>query len=208
VFYGRDSLPGMGLYTWWQPGSAFCDRFTLEQRQTAAPGQGYRVAVGLFDPVTLERVPEDSGKTFVGWMAAPGPPLMEAARFNFEGVYLLDDAFSDDADTLTITTAWGTGDWQPRALTAFIHVLDANGQLVTQLDTPLGGDDYPSALWGRHERTYDAAYQVALPATLSPGVYTILFGLYDSQTLTRLAVADSQGTPQADNVVHVATIRR
>jgi hypothetical protein len=199
----------MGLYTYWQPGRAFCDGFMLEPRQTPAPGQGYRVAIGLFDPASMERVAEDTGKTFVGWITSPGESLTEddAAMFDFEGVYLLDYAVSDDGDMLNVTASWGTGDWQPRALTAFIHLMDANGQLVGQLDTPLGGDEYPSILWGDYERTYTAHYPVTLPESIPPGDdYTILLGLYDSQTLARLSVVDAQGTPQADSVVSLGTL--
>jgi uncharacterized membrane protein len=212
VYYGRDSLPGLGLYTNWQPGRAFCDRFALEQRQALVPGRGYRVAVGLFDPATQERVPEDDGKTFVGWIAAPGEMLTDAERasalYNFEGVYLLDLSFIQDDDSLNVGTDWGTGEWQPRSLTVFIHVADDSGQPVTQLDLPLGGEDYPSVSWGKHERTYSAEYEVPIPSTLSPGEYPILLGVYDSQTLIRLNVVDAGGVPQADNVIHVGTLTR
>ncbi len=199
MYYGRDSLPGMGLYTYWQPGRAFCDRFTLEERQVPEAGHGYRVAIGLFDPVTLERIPEATGKTFIGWIGSPGAPLTDRPLFDFEGVYLLDYALSTEDDRLTVTALWGTGDWEPRALTAFIHVIDANGELVSQLDTPLGGDEYPSMLWGDFENTYMATYELALP----PDAQTVLLGLYDSQTLVRLAVVDAQGVAQADSVARL-----
>jgi hypothetical protein len=203
VYFGRDSLPGMGLYTHWQPGRAFCDRFTLEAREAVPEaGHGYHIAIGLFNPVTLERVPEATGKTFVGWIGSPGAPLTESPAFDFEGVYLLDYELTTEEDILTVTASWGTGDWQPRALTAFIHVLDANGQLVSQLDTPLGGEDYPSMLWGDHERTYESTYQLELP----PEAHTVLLGLYDSQTLVRLSITDANGVLQTDNVVRLGTL--
>ena len=212
VYYGRDSLPGLGLYTYWQPGRAFCDRFTMEQRHTLVPGHGYRVAIGLFDPATLERVPENDGKTFAGWIAAPAGRLTEAERasapYNFEEVYLLNVSFSQSRESFSVWTEWGTGDWQPRPLTIFIHVLDADGQLVTQLDLPLGEDDYPTILWGDHERTYSAAYfPIPIPEGLPPGEYPLLLGLYDSETLARRAVVDAEGVAQADNVVRIGALR-
>jgi hypothetical protein len=183
----------------------------MEQRQPTVPGHGYRVAIGMFEPGSLERVPEDDGKTFVGWIAAPGETLTDveraSAQFNFEGVYLLDVAYTQTDDSFSVQAEWGTGDWQPRPLTVFIHLIGEGGQLVTQLDLPLGGDDYPSALWGDNERTVATTYDVPLPESLPAGEYAILLGLYDSQTLERLAVMDANGTPQADSVVKVGTIR-
>ncbi len=212
VFYARDSYPGLGLYTNWQPGRAFCDRFTIEQRQQPVPGHGYRVAIGLFDPGSLERVPENDGKTFVGWIAAPAEALTDAERaraeFNFEGVYLLDVSRTQSRDSFSVRAEWGTGDWQPRPLTVFIHLIGENNQLVTQLDLPLGGDDYPAALWGDNERTFATTYEVPLPESLPPGEYSILLGVYDSQTLERRAVVDTSGAAQGDNVVRVGTFER
>jgi hypothetical protein len=212
VYYARDSYPGLGLYTNWQPGRAFCDRFTMEQRQPPIPGNGYRVAIGLFDPGSQKRVPEDDGKSFVGWVAAPGEPLTDAERanapYNFEDVYLLDVAHTQSDGSFSVQTEWGTGDWQPRPLTMFIHLVDENGQLVTQLDLPLGGDDYPSALWGDNERTVTTTYDVPLPGSLPAGEYSILLGLYDSQTLERLAAVDTNGTPQEDKVVRIGAIEQ
>jgi hypothetical protein len=212
VYYARDSYPGLGLYTNWQPGRAFCDRFTMEQRQQPVRGHGYRVAIGLFEPGSLERVPENDGKTFVGSIAAPAEALTDAdrasAQFNFEEVYLLDVAYTQSQDSLSVQAKWGTGDWQPRPLTVFIHLLDQNGQLVTQLDLPLGGDDYPAELWGDNERAFATTYDVLFPESTSAGDYSILLGVYDSLTLERLAVLDANGAALADNVVRVGTITR
>jgi uncharacterized membrane protein len=208
IYYGRDSYPGMGLYTHWQPGRAFCDRFTLEMREAVTPGHGYRIAIGLFNPGSLEPVHEDNGQTFFGWIAAPGPPLSEAdhARYDFEGVYLLNYMLADEGDSLTVEASWGTGEWQARPLTIFIHVLDTNNTLVTQLDLPLGGDNYPSGLWDSHERTIDESYTLALPDNLPTGEYSVLFGLYDAER--RLSVVDASGVAQADSVVRLGVIER
>lgn len=207
VYYGRDSYPGMGLYTNWQPGRAFCDRFSLEMREAVSPGHGYRVAIALFDPNTMGRVPEADGKVFIGWIASPGAALSESesVAYDFEGVHLLDYSMSQQGNLLTVQTEWGTGNWQPRPLSVFIHVLNSQNQPVTQLDVPLGGDVYPSILWGNGERTHSGVYQLTLPDDLS-GEYTVLFGLYDAER--RLSVVDAEGTAQADGVIQLGTVRR
>lgn len=207
VYYGRDSYPGMGLYTNWQPGRAFCDRFTLEMRESVSSGRAYRVAIALFDPNTMERVPEDDGKVFIGWVAAPGAVLSESepVAYDFEGVYLLNYSMKQQGNSLIVQAEWGTGNWQPHPLSVFIHVLDTQNQPVTQLDVPLGGDVYPSMLWGNGERTHSEIYQVMLPDDLS-GEYTVLFGLYDAER--RLSVVDAEGIAQANGVVRLGVVQR
>ncbi|MBZ0284874.1 MAG: glycosyltransferase family 39 protein [Anaerolineae bacterium] len=207
VYFGRDSYPGLGLYTNWQPGRAFCDHFSLDMREAVVSGRGYQVAIGLFDPNTQERVPEKDGKTFIGWIGAPGLVLTETdtPEYNFEGVYLLDYSMSDNGDLLTVQADWGTGNWQPRPLTVFIHVLDEDNQPVTQLDVPLGGDEYPSALWGNNEHTHRGIYQLSLPDELSPGDYSVLFGLYDAER--RLSVLNAEGVAQVDGIVRLGILR-
>lgn len=49
---GRESYPGLGKYTLWQPGSTFCDTFDFPLHENVVPGQEYALFVTLFDPVT------------------------------------------------------------------------------------------------------------------------------------------------------------
>jgi hypothetical protein len=163
----------MGKYTLWQPGRAFCDRFELQMKQAFVPARGYHVAVSLFDPQTTAPLPENSGNgPFVGWVASPGPMLTPAerdsARFDFDGINCWIMRWTT-ADGITLNLHWGTGDWQPRPVTLFVHVLNANGDLVGPPDAPLGGDVYPAFLWGQNERTYDQTLDVPL----APGDYTV-----------------------------------
>lgn len=192
VYYGRESYPGMGSYTNWQPGRAFCDRFKLDERQPLQPGRAYRVTVSLFDPATGESLPEADGKSqFVGWTAAPGPALTDderaAALYDFGGLYLLDAALADKPGRLVASLAWGTGEWTPAPVTLFIHVMNGD-TMIAQADVPLGGDDYPAALWGRDERAYSADYEVALPDDLPGGDYEVYIGLYRPDTMARLPI--------------------
>lgn len=208
IYAGRESFPGMGKYTLWQPGRAFCDRFEVQVKQAFVPARGYRVAVSLFEPQTTAPRPENNGNgPFVGWAASPGPALSAAerdsARFDFDGITLLDYALEATADGITLNLRWGTGDWQPRPVTLFVHVTDANGDLVGPPDAPLGGDVYPAFLWGANERTFDQS--VAAP--LSPGDYTVYVGLYDPQTAARLSAVDAQGQPAPDNRALLGTVR-
>lgn len=55
----------------------------------------------------------------------------------------------------------------------FVQLLDANGQLVAQDDRPFALSSEPSAM------TTPATYGILLPATLPPGDYRLIAGLYD-----------------------------
>jgi hypothetical protein len=205
VYARRESLPGLGLYTNWQPERAFCDRFTLQSEHLIQPGHGYRIAIYLFNPETGQQAAEANGKTLVGWVGAPGPALAEARpQYRFDGVYLLHVEWKIDGDALSIQTEWGTGEWQPRPLTFFAHVVDASGELAAQLDTPLGGDEYPAFLWGDHEQTWNTTYRLPLPA--QAGAYTLQIGLYDA--LARLPAADANGTPLPDGIATLGTFQK
>jgi hypothetical protein len=207
IYAGKESYPGLGKYTLWYPGRAFCDRFKLPMEREIIPARGYRLSVGLFDPVTLAPVPaDDNASPFVGWIAAPGPTLtsaeLAAAAYSFSGVYLLDYTIETTTDTVQLSTAWGTGEWQPRPLTLFIHVVDDDDTIVAQLDQPLGGETYPSHLWGDDERTFSGEYRLNLPADFT-GQYQVYMGLYDSETLARIEVTDKDGIVQADGRLRV-----
>jgi len=54
----KDSLPGEGAWptTGWVPGEVLADRYTLQLRQDAPPGE-YRLEVGMYEAATGDRLP-------------------------------------------------------------------------------------------------------------------------------------------------------
>jgi hypothetical protein len=68
-------------------------------------------------------------------------------------------------------------------LTAFVHLRDPEGNLLTQQDQPPGGAIYPTALWDSGELIKS---EILLPAPTQPGPYYLALGLYDPQTGQRL----------------------
>ncbi len=212
VIARRESLPGMGSYTLWQPGHAFCDRFRLHIDDDAdvQAGRGYRLAVGLFDPATGASVPDDNGRgPFVGWVASPGAMLEPAAAANAAyhfngGLHLLDYTLTERNGELRVTTAWGTGNWQSRPLQLFVHVVAADGDLLAQSDAGLGADEYPAALWGQHERTHTQTTTLPLPD--GAGDYCVRAGLYPPNSGQRVAVTNAEGQVMPDSVALLACI--
>jgi hypothetical protein len=81
--------------------------------------------------------------------------------------------------------------------TVFIHLLDLQGNLVAQFDSPPAAGAYPTSLWNPGEIIADEHRLGELP----PGRYALQIGLYRLDTGRRLPVA---GTP--DGTVKLAEI--
>jgi hypothetical protein len=83
-------------------------------------------------------------------------------------------------------------------LTAFVHVINASGQLVAQHDGPPLNGEYPTSHWPAGERVGERV-TISLPTALPSGVYQLRLGLYRLPEAARL---DVTGAEQArDNAV-------
>ena len=76
--------------------------------------------------------------------------------------------------------------------TVFTHLLDAQGQQVSGKDCEPGCGSYPTTQW-REGELIIAEYQIPLPASMSPGEYTLEVGLYDWTTGRRLPLENRTG---------------
>ncbi len=90
--------------------------------------------------------------------------------------------------------------WQAQAIpqgdyTVFVHLLDPDGKLIAQADSPPAAGVYPTSLWDAGEIIAD---RHPLPQ-LAPGHYLIQVGLYRPETGERLPVAEAP-----DNAVRLA----
>jgi hypothetical protein len=88
--------------------------------------------------------------------------------------------------------------WQPlqpfaQDLKVFVHLVDAQGQVLAQFDGQPQAGSYPTSQWIPGEVIEDA-YPIFFPANAPPGPYRVYLGLYDEATLGRLPVAtDTEG---------------
>lgn len=64
-----------------------------------------------------------------------------------------------------------------RDLTVFVHLLDASGSVIAQVDIPLGGRYTPASRLIAGE-LLDPTYRFQLPTNLAPGQYPLRIGLY------------------------------
>lgn len=94
-------------------------------------------------------------------------------------------------DTLAVTLLWQVQQKPVADHTLFVHLLDASGQLVTQLDRPIGGPSSPTSTW-REGQAWRDSYPILLPESLPAGTYSLQIGMYDWPSLERLPITNTE----------------
>jgi hypothetical protein len=107
-----------------------------------------------------------------------------------EGLRLAGVSSAYRAGELVVTPAWDVRAAVHADLTLFVHVIDAQGRRIGQIDVPPGGD-VPTGAW-RVGQQIAVPLPVALPADLPAGSYRVVAGLYDARGAR---LAPSGGTP-------------
>lgn len=79
----------------------------------------------------------------------------------------------------------------PTAYAAFVHLLDAAGNIVAQHDFLVGGADNPTNLWVPGEKARALTSVLTLPPDFDPARYQLRIGLYEPVSGRQLAVAMS-----------------
>jgi hypothetical protein len=101
---------------------------------------------------------------------------------------------------IELTLYWQSVTEPSADYTVFIHLLDAEKQVVASWDAPPIDGDYPTHLWSSGEIVEDV-HHLSLPPDLSPGDYQLVVGLYQLDTLQRLPVLDAQGQKLRDDAI-------
>jgi hypothetical protein len=96
-----------------------------------------------------------------------------------------------DGDALRLTLVWQAAG-APGDFTRFVHLLDAGGNIVAQVDGAPAGDSYPTGQWQPGEVVADAlTFDLS---ALPPGEYRVAVGFYaPTEELPRLPAADATG---------------
>jgi hypothetical protein len=89
--------------------------------------------------------------------------------------------------------------WQPlhngdRFGKVFVHLLDANDQLVAQHDAPPVSGTYPFSIWQPNTVILDEHMLQIDPELLTSGSYRLEIGVYDPNTLERWLAVNADGT--------------
>lgn len=108
-------------------------------------------------------------------------------------------------ETLMLTLYWQALAEMERRYTIFTHLLDADNQIVAQMDSePLGGT-HPTTEWQFGEIVRDN-YALLIAPDTQPGEYLLEVGMYYLPTLERLSVLDGSGSAVQDDRLVLGTI--
>lgn len=100
-------------------------------------------------------------------------------------------------ETLPLVLVWRGQPALRRDYTLFAQLLDTNQRKIGQLDTALSCNAGPTSKWQVGE-TMPGYYQIPIFPGESPGVYGLVIGLYDSQSIERLPLYDATGEMLGD----------
>jgi len=156
------------------------DRRTLALPEGLEPGT-YRLQVGLYRPGTLEPVGQPVTLDFlrVALPAETEPSVRLETPFGsavtLRGLDL--EGTPQPGATLYLRLHWQVRAGLDADYTLFLHLLDAEGEIVQQWDGPPVGGWYPTSFWDSGETVLDE-HSLPLRAGLVPGVYRLIGGLY------------------------------
>ena len=211
----RDSFPCEGLCSTvlWVPGDVVTERREINPPRNLKPGM-YRLVVGMYRFDDLRRlpvtgphgdlVPDDVVE--LGWIKVP----MNAP--NTQPTRALDASLGSSIRLrgYDLQTARGQVNlklyWQAREnigadYKVFVHLLDAQGQVVAQQDRFSGEGVYPTGIWDVNEKIVDD-YSFALQTA---GRYRIVVGMYAPDSGERLGVIDQQGRELENRQIEIAS---
>ncbi len=159
--------------------------FADPDTQAKLPARDIATGASLGEIVPVAYVQVGSAGT-LPTHALPSAPAF-GGQIVLLGSSLAAQAATSAGVSLPIELVWRTLDQPEKHYTGFVQLLDTQGQLVAQHDHPLNNNFIPSTLWEPGFVITDT-YQLDLPATLAPGAYGLIVGMYDSATGERLPV--------------------
>jgi hypothetical protein len=198
-----DHQPGGNYYPThlWRAGELLKDThaFTLPTDLGRAP---YSIVVGLYRQIpALEHLGKPEQIGVVGLLrpadTIPADLSNKLALTFDDQIGLNGYKLAVQDNSLKLTLYWQALSTPQIDYTAFVHLLDANGRIVTQQDQQPGGTEAPTSTWPRGYTLADDV-TIAIPRNLPAGKYRLVAGLYDAATMARLPITDDRGRPSGD----------
>jgi hypothetical protein len=172
----------------------------------------YTLMAGLYDPDSAARLPVtgcddcpasgDALPLAHVWVSSPGAVAERDVpnRIDFrlgDRVTLLSYELTR-TDPATLTLYWRAEAPVEKDYTAFIHALDADGEIIAQFDAPPLDGLYPTDAWLSGQIILDSHI-----LTLPESAQALAVGLYDPASLTRLPVTDASGERLPDDAIRI-----
>jgi hypothetical protein len=136
------------------------------------------------------------------------PPQHRLALRVGEGILLLGYDLPQTEIPLgkdvALTLYWQCQAPVEQSYTVFVHLLDGNGQVQGQQDSPPLSGRAPTSGWVPGQIVVDT-YAIPMSALAVPGPYRIEVGMYDPQDITRLPIVNADGERLADDRVLLPT---
>ena len=101
--------------------------------------------------------------------------------------------------SLDLTLYWSSRGRPIRDYTVFLHLIDSQGQLRGQADSPPTSGNYPTSVWDAGEVIADS-HTLSLAPDLQAGGYRLAIGLYHQETGQRIPMIDEDGQISGDYV--------
>ncbi len=179
----EDAAEGLKTYGWDVRLVEQYSQDTYHKILTQEPAPGVQLAAG--EPLTLT---VSGGTTVTLGVNLADLISLDAANLPLDQVR--------PGEELDVTLLWQAQRRIPTPYTVFLHLVDANGRIVTQLDREPA---LPTTSWPI-SMTIDDPYVLAVPAEAVPATYQLLAGLYPTgDPADRLSVVDAGQTSADDN---------
>lgn len=212
-----DRMPDNGRYPTvaWQLGRIFRDHYSMKIDSSDASGLA-NLYLTLY-PIDHgdEQLPVHDATADLGTQLKLGTVKLSAAeKQNYLPAKVTDAIFNrqiqllgfdapaalSQTDAVTLTLYWQALELPSADYTVFVHLTTANGEIISQADSPPQANQYPTSYWDAGEEVKDV-HQLLLPADLKPGEYHLLIGLYRPADGQRLPATRQDGTRWPDDTV-------
>ena len=200
---GKPGAPWLGPVA---GGALLRENTSLYFQPDSQPGN-FRLRWTLLDGDTPLGEPVMSGRIRVEpWpLETEVPPAPYVVEAGFGPAIQLHSYYmsvpSDGA--LALTFYWKALEKPDTDYVVFVHLVDEDGTIVSQIDSIPAGGARPTIGWRKGEVITDH-HNLPIPDDLPPGVYHINTGMYNPDDDTRLAVTVG-GAAQPDNQLRLAS---
>jgi 4-amino-4-deoxy-L-arabinose transferase-like glycosyltransferase len=116
----------------------------------------------------------------------------------------LDPPVVRAGEVLSVTLHWQAQRQPAKSYQVFVHLVDADGQLVAQQDGPPRMGSYPTLVWSPNEAVLDV-HPVPIPAGYE-GALRPFVGFYALDSMERLPVVDAEGIQHPNHALPLAEV--